>query len=521
MVYTTGSDGVHSFSHTCSVEPGTEIQYKFRVGTGNWWVLKEDSPTAGNQNNVLKATASSATSKTANDVISHEHQNGAEAAEQGAISDGDYVNVHHDSTDNLIKSGPPEAQDTKAAAGLGERATTPTAECAIMDEEEVELDNCDGDQGIPTQIPKTYLVIPMKLKSIVTRLRGKVNHPGTTGAPVEEQKKLAPAAESSAKQVFKAMAPSGTDPTLNIVLKNNTRSNNLYAHITGLAIDKGGVPFFLQSDGVSAYYPQSPGAILSPLPINCAISLGAPGSARTVTVPRLAGARIWFCEDGPLTFLINPGPAIVEPSVHNPSDPNYNLSWGFAEFTYNDFQLFVNVSYVDFVSIPVSLTLETKAGEKMTLLEQDARDKAGWSKLVVRKSNGSNLRALSPNSGIVASGGSLFKDYYTAHVDAVWEKYRRATITINTQNGNWGNVNGRVTGDGLLTFDGGVGRGFPKPAAVDIFNCDTGPFGRGPDWSELRGNVGARLAAGFNRSTLLAGEEHPEGAKVQGTTRKL
>ncbi|CAI4218353.1 unnamed protein product [Parascedosporium putredinis] len=94
------------------VEPGTEIQYKFRVGTGNWWVLKEDSPTvtdsAGNQNNVLKATASSATSKTANDVISHEHQNGAEAAEQGAISDGDYVNVHHDSTDNLIKSGPPE-----------------------------------------------------------------------------------------------------------------------------------------------------------------------------------------------------------------------------------------------------------------------------------------------------------------------------------------------------------------------------------------------------------------------------
>ena len=63
---------------------------------------------AGNQNNVLKATASSATSKAANDVISHEHQNGTEAAEQGAISDGDYVNVHHDSTDNLIKSGPPE-----------------------------------------------------------------------------------------------------------------------------------------------------------------------------------------------------------------------------------------------------------------------------------------------------------------------------------------------------------------------------------------------------------------------------
>lgn len=65
---------------------------------------------AGNQNNVLKATASSATPKAANDVISHEHQNqnGTEATEQGAVFDGDYVNVHHDSTDNLIKNGPPE-----------------------------------------------------------------------------------------------------------------------------------------------------------------------------------------------------------------------------------------------------------------------------------------------------------------------------------------------------------------------------------------------------------------------------
>ncbi|PKS10303.1 hypothetical protein jhhlp_002054 [Lomentospora prolificans] len=386
--------------------------------------------------------------------------------------------------------------------------------------------------------------MPKKLKSIVSRLRDKVNksltqdsQKATTPAPqatqaqqpVPEQQKLAATAPSE-NQVIKTMAHSGTDPTLKIVLKNNTRSSNLYAHVTGLAFDRRNAPFFLQSDGVTAYYPESPAAVLSPLPVNCAISLGAPGSSRTITVPRLAGARIWFCEDGPLTFFLNPGPAIVEPSVHNPSDPNYNLSWGFAEFTYNDFQLFVNVSYVDFLSIPVSLTLETKAGEKMVveglpanaldtvcakLLEQDARDKAGWSRLVVRKPNGANLRALSPNSGIISSGGSLFKDYYTAYVNAVWEKYRNTTLTINTQNGNWGNVNGRVTGDGLLTFDGGVGKGFPKPAAVDIFNCDTGPFARGSGWTELRGNVGARLAAGFNRSTLLTNNQHPEGDKVE------
>ena len=105
----------------------------------------------------------------------------------------------------------------------------------------------------------------------------------------------------------------------------------------------------------------------------------------------------------------------------------------------------------------------------------------------------------------------------------MWEKYRRAntTLTVNTQNGNWGDVHGRVTGDGLLTFDGGLGPGFVKPTAADIFNCDGGPFARGPEWTELRGNVGARLAAAFNRSTLLANDRQPEGEKVDGYYREV
>ena len=96
--------------------------------------------------------------------------------------------------------------------------------------------------------------------------------------------------------------------------------------------------------------------------MDCAIPLGASGGAPTVTIPHLAGARIWFSIGSPLEFLLNPGPALVEPSVTNPSDPSIDLQWDFCELTYNDAQLFANISFVDFVCIPVALTLTGSAG---------------------------------------------------------------------------------------------------------------------------------------------------------------
>ena len=83
---------------------------------------------------------------------------------------------------------------------------------------------------------------------------------------------------------------------------------------------------------------------------------------RRITIPRVAGGRIWFSIGSPLTFLLNPGPALVEPSVSNASDPNINILWDFCEFTYNAAQLYVNISAVDFFSIPVALTLTGSAG---------------------------------------------------------------------------------------------------------------------------------------------------------------
>lgn len=96
--------------------------------------------------------------------------------------------------------------------------------------------------------------------------------------------------------------------------------------------------------------------------VNCAIPLGAFSLTVTVTIPKIAGGRIWFSIDEPLAFLVNLGLALAEPSVTNYSDPDINISWAFCEFTYNGAQLFANTSYVDFVSKPVSLTLTNTSG---------------------------------------------------------------------------------------------------------------------------------------------------------------
>jgi hypothetical protein len=61
MTHKTTPEGEHIFTKAIHVKPGTAVQYKFRVGSGDWWVLDESVPTVtddmGNRNNVLKVNA--------------------------------------------------------------------------------------------------------------------------------------------------------------------------------------------------------------------------------------------------------------------------------------------------------------------------------------------------------------------------------------------------------------------------------------------------------------------------------
>jgi hypothetical protein len=307
-----------------------------------------------------------------------------------------------------------------------------------------------------------------------------------------------------------------TTPTLQIDLQNTTTSDQVYAFVTGQAINNNNALVLLESDGQTLYYPASPSSTGAALGADCAIPLGAPGSTTTITIPQIGGGRIWFSIGKPITFLLNPGPGLVEPSVSNTADPNADLMWDFCEFTYNSSQLFANISYVDFVSIPIamSLTDSTGAVQKVSgmptsgldtvcsgLIAQNNADGAGWDKLIVT-SNGANLRALSPNNGIVMDS-SLFSGYLEPYVDQVWSKYSSSTLTVDTQ-ASYGSLSGTVSG-GVLTFPGAGS--FAQPATADIFSCSSGPFA---NTAGALGPLVARISAAFNRTTLLIDSDQPD-----------
>ncbi|ORY18159.1 hypothetical protein BCR34DRAFT_554302 [Clohesyomyces aquaticus] len=347
---------------------------------------------------------------------------------------------------------------------------------------------------------------------------------GTTApAPNEGYKGAPPAQENrmAAPQDQKIIATAAG--TLQVALQNKTPSSNVFAYITGLDLNNGNKPIFIQSDGRSVYSPTSPTQPGANLSADVAISLGAPGNTVNVQIPKIAGGRIWFSIDARLTFLVNPGPAIVEPSVTNPSDPNFNISWTFCEFTYNDAQLFANISYVDFVSVPVGIALTNAEGKSQSvpgmpasgfnsvieqLRAQAQKDGRPWDKLIYEH-NGKPLRALSPNNLLVGNA-NVWGNYWDGYVDAVWNRFSSQDIIINTQAAA-GNLRGRIYNNMLSLGEAGT---FSRPNAADIFSCSTGPFATGSN--QARNAVIPRLAAAFNRSTLLlGGDQFPNGHSPQ------
>ncbi|MFF6779412.1 beta-1,3-glucanase family protein [Streptomyces sp. NPDC012510] len=313
--------------------------------------------------------------------------------------------------------------------------------------------------------------------------------------------------------------------TCQLALRNASLPGTVRAYVTGHE-QSTGAWVLLRADG-GLYRPTSPSAPQTPLPVDCAIPLGAAGSAPVVlTLPQMFGARVYFVRDNTLDFFVNPGPALVEPAFATPADANYGKIWSFCEFTFDPTQLFANISYVDLVTaLPIGLTLEGDATHTVAplpdgavdriaadLVAQTARDGQPWDRLVIRGGDGEVLRVISPQSLMAPYFGQPdrmpFRAYWDSYVGQVWEKYRGTDLRIDLQGGR-GVLTGRVSGD-TLTFAGG--HSFARPTSKDIFTCDHGPFANNPGDPDDKKALLARLAAGFNRSLMLSHPSQPNGA---------
>ncbi|WP_216216612.1 glycoside hydrolase family 64 protein [Amycolatopsis aidingensis] len=310
-------------------------------------------------------------------------------------------------------------------------------------------------------------------------------------------------------------AQARTPQNFTLELVNHSGSGSAFAYIVGLS---GGRPLFVKADG-SSYFPPSPPGPVTPLGQDCAIPLGAPGTATRLRVPRMYGARIYVVTGSKLEFFVNPGPHVVHPSFLNTGDPNFARDWSFAEFTFNEAELFVNVSYVDFVAAPLGLSLRSLSGRRESvpglpagavdtvssaLVSQAGRDGAPWDRLVQRD-GGTPLRAMSAHYQ-----ATEFGSYLAGYVDEVWNTYSGRTLTVDTQSG-FGVLTARVSG-GLLRFENG--ETFARPSTADVLSCDSGPFSLAGA-SPVRKAIIPRLAAALNRTTLRDNPDQPNGERPE------
>ncbi|KAI1768400.1 glycoside hydrolase family 64 protein [Hypoxylon sp. FL1150] len=318
-------------------------------------------------------------------------------------------------------------------------------------------------------------------------------------------------------------ATTGSNP-LTISLVNNFAGGSLNAYVSGL--DVNGLVVMLGSDG-AWYYPDPAGSSV-PVAVDAGVAhaMNAEGQTTEITIPDyLSSGRIWVAE-GDLQFFTvaaaDGSAQLVEPSAANPSDPSAAVNWGFVEFTNTEAGgIYANISFVDFVGLVFGMTLTLSSGEVQTvqglqqnavsticsdLKTQAAADGQPWDKLCVEDSSGNPLRILNPNL-YLSIDATAFSGYYDSYIDQVWTQYTNEDLTIDTQT-DAGEVACRVSGDELTCA--GDNRAYAKPTIIDIFGCNSGPFGSQSTDNAVHLAVIPRLCAAFYRTTLLL-----DGGNVQ------
>jgi hypothetical protein len=310
------------------------------------------------------------------------------------------------------------------------------------------------------------------------------------------------------------VASTNANAQLGLAFENNYGAASVNVYITGQ--DTSGDVVFVLSDGQFFFPPSTTSTTPVQITEDVAIPLGGAGTTTSLTLPDfLSSGRVWVAAGDLEFFVVDAGgvTGLVEPSSTNPSDPSAAINWGFVELTNNAAGIFADISYVDFVGMPLGISLESTDGTQKaegvganavsqlcsSLEAQAAVDGAPWGELCVTDSAGTLIRVMAP-SDFISLEGTAFEDYWTTYVTDVWDFYTTNTLTIDTQTSS-GNVSCTVV-SGSLTC-AGDNRGYAQPVAADIFGCNSGPFQIESTDNAIHQAVVPRLCAAFDRSTLL------------------
>lgn len=303
---------------------------------------------------------------------------------------------------------------------------------------------------------------------------------------------------------------------LNLKLVNNIGGHVLNCYLTGT--DSDGRVFFMGPDK-KLVYPSASGSE-EPAKVEEKIAIPMPplGENLEMMVPvAFNSGRIYFAQGELEFFLIakdDGSQGLVQPSLSNLQDPSRNINWGFVEMTMTtEGEIWSNISYVDFVGLIISMTLQTKDNGAQVvkglpsnavstvcdeLQKQSEKDNRPWSKMCIAGDDGKPIRVLSPVDFGNIDNTDGFGDYWKEYIDEMWTKYSSESLAINTQ--KMGKVHCKVQGEELQCD--GDNRGYQKPDSKDIWGCNSGPFGIEKGDNNVHLAIVPRLCAAIQRATL-------------------
>ncbi|KAJ5194949.1 uncharacterized protein N7498_008387 [Penicillium cinerascens] len=313
-----------------------------------------------------------------------------------------------------------------------------------------------------------------------------------------------------------ASLPAAPSEELPISVYNNFKSDGIKVYVTGL--DSNGEIVLLTPGGNWYTPPINSGArIPKEITEDIAIPIGPYGTTTSITLPAyVSSGRVWVA-DGDLSFftvLAATGVlSLVQPSAVNSDDPSANVNWGFVELTTDSTGITVNLSYVDFIGLPLGIKLQGSGGTQTALgvtanalssicaalTAQSYSDGQPWNELCMTDKKGNIVRVISPYD-YTNLYPHAFSSYWMDYVSQVWSTYETTPLTIDTQS-QAGLINCTVS-NGVFTCSGD-NRGYSKPVASDIFGCNNGTFAINTTDNAIHRAIVPRLCAAFDRSTLL------------------
>jgi len=261
------------------------------------------------------------------------------------------------------------------------------------------------------------------------------------------------------------------------------------------------------------------------LNVNITHQLKGQGQSTSLEIPgTLISGRIYISSGG-LRFgsvLIAGRPAAVLPDWNNANDPSSQFTWSYIELTTSELGTTVDISYVDFVSLPLGIQMQCTANRTMRVrginstavgvicnqLANFATQDQPWNHLCSSSSDRKVLRVMSPGKYIAIAPGA-FRGYYEGYVDKVYPLYSSSkTLYIDGQTNSSIPIACKVVNDRLDCS--GASRTFPKPSTEEIFSCSS-TLSVGIRDNSIVKTVIPRLCAAFQRSTLLldGGDNQP------------